>query len=63
MAVVNLVTNLFADVGSEEKMPGWHILGIELLANRIVDSKMEIADNIVDAFAVLVVGVVDGACF
>ena len=38
VVVVNLVTNLFADVGSDEELPDWCILGMDVLANNIVDS-------------------------
>ena len=62
VVVVNLVTNLFADVGSDEELPDWCILGMDVLANNIVDSKMVAVNSIVDSLAVLVVIVVVGAC-
>ena len=39
--VVGLELGLFAAVGSDKDMPGWHIIGMGVApANRIADSKM-----------------------
>ena len=56
--VVVLLSN-FGVVGSVVDMPGWHILGMDVvLEHKIVDSRMVAVHNRVDALTVLVLGLV-----
>ena len=60
--VVVLMPN-FGSVGSVVDMPGWHILGMDVvLEHKIVDSRMVAVYKRVDALMVLELGLV-GACY